>query len=521
LPDSKPAASLDQGLLADFDRDVWKKVPHLEEGRVVNASPLLDLTQVLKDGAKQEFGFDLSGSAFSVYGKLDASLLGGSVKMRPAVQIIREAILSGRLKRGTLVFEATSGNFGIALGQLGKLGLKVVVLVSRKLQPGVLDELEASDVKTVDLDVEICPTPGMKTDPNLLVARIVADNMRDRFSELGLDLGPFDRSRQKVEELLSRQDVINLAKALADAYGGFCPAQYENELNVRAHEEVTGPEIEQQLSALGQTFGEFAVVCAFGTGGTSMGLSRFMESKYAKKAVHVIFPREGQDVAGIRTRNNAAGLKFYQPGIYAGQHDVDFDQARRLMAYLTQKKGLDIGESGALALYAVLQMVNFGLAGRYLVIVADGVKKYEGGLVTESKDDTEGKLEVTAEQAKAHLSSYGEVIWTHPGYIPNDQGAKVVMAAIGDTGNAPPFDVARAIDVAQTVATGQPSPGLKALADKGNGRVLLVCMSGNTSLRVAKILAEKGISAQSLTGGITNLAQADGTPIFSLVKPAS
>ena len=67
--------------------------------------------------------------------------------MRPAVQIIHDAIRSGRLKRGQIVFEATSGNFGIALGRLGKLGLQVVVLVSRKLQEGVLDELEASGVR--------------------------------------------------------------------------------------------------------------------------------------------------------------------------------------------------------------------------------------------------------------------------------------------------------------------------------------------------------------------------------------
>jgi cysteine synthase len=106
----------------------------------------------------------------------------------------------------------------------------------------VIKELEGSGVKTIDLDV--CPAPGMQMDPNLLVAKIVAANMRDRFREIGLDLRPFDDSRSRVEELLARQDVINLAKAFADAYGGFCPAQYENELNPTAHESVTGPEME-------------------------------------------------------------------------------------------------------------------------------------------------------------------------------------------------------------------------------------------------------------------------------------
>ena len=43
-------------------------------------------------------------------------------------------------------------------------------------------------------------------------------------------------------------------------------------------------------------------MCAFGTGGTSGGLSRYMNEKYGKKAIHVVFPPPGQDVAGIRTK---------------------------------------------------------------------------------------------------------------------------------------------------------------------------------------------------------------------------
>ncbi|MDA4131967.1 MAG: pyridoxal-phosphate dependent enzyme [Thaumarchaeota archaeon] len=521
LQDSTSASSFDGDLLEAFDREIWRKVPHEQDGRVVNGSPLVDLTQVLKDAAKEVYGLDFSNDGSAVFGKLEARLPGGSVKTRPAVQIVRDAIASGRLTKGQVVFEATSGNFGIALGQLAKLGIQVVALVSRKLQEGVLEELERSGVKTVDLDVDICPAPGVQMDPNLLVAKIVASNMRERLQEIGLELKPFDDSRSKVEELLARQDVIDLAKALADAYGGFCPAQYENELNPMAHESVTGPEMEQQLHALGRSLADFNVMCAFGTGGTSTGLSRFMQKRYAKKAVHVVFPREGQDVAGIRTRAKAEGLVFYQPDAYAGQHDVDFEQAKKLLVYLAKKKGLDIGESSALALYAVIQMVNFGIRGNYLVVLADGVEKYERTLGPDGEESIEGKLEVTLEQAKAHLSEYGAVVWTHPGYAPNDEGAKLVVSALGGGKNSAALEVASPTDVARAVTSRQVPTGLMQIVDNRPGRVLLVCMSGNTSLRVAQLLSEKGIKSQSLMGGITGLAQGSGRPVLALVKPAA
>jgi hypothetical protein len=44
--------------------------------------------------------------------------------------------------------------------------------------------------------------------------------------------------------------------------------------------------------------------------------------KYGKKSLHVIFPLSNQDVAGIRTKEKAAGLKFYEPELYGGQHEV-------------------------------------------------------------------------------------------------------------------------------------------------------------------------------------------------------
>ncbi len=521
MQDSSSVPPVDRSLLDDFDRMVWKNVPHEEGGRVVSPSPLVDLTQTLREAAEEEYGLDLRGTDLAVFGKFESELPGGSVKTRPAVGIIRDAISSGKLRRGQTVFEATSGNFGIALGQLTKLGLRVVALVSRKLQEGVLDELERSGVRAVNLDVDICPAPGIQMDPNLLLAKIVAGSVRERLQEIGLDSGPFDAARPKVEELLGRQDVINLAKVLAETYGGFCPAQYENELNPRVHETVTGPEIAQQLKEAGLSMGDFNVVCAFGTGGTSAGLSRFMQSTYGKKLVHVVFPQEGQDVAGIRARSRADGLTFYQPELYAGQHDVDFEQARKLLANLAGRRNLDLGESSGLALYAVIQMVNYGVQGRFVVILADGIEKYRRMLRQAEKDETEGKLEVTLQQARQYLDKYAAVVWTHPGYAPNDEGVRLLTASLSNGSETRPLEVMPAMDIARAVATRQLSPKLIQAVDKRPKSVLLVCMSGNTSLRMAQLLAEKGIKSQSLVDGITNLARENGKPLAALIRPAS
>src|SRR5260370_2364860 len=186
-----------------------------------------------------------------VFGKLDSQIFGGSVKVRPAVEIIRDAIITGKLRSGQNIFEATSGNFGLALGMLRDLGLEVIVLVSRKLQGVVLDELKNAGARSVNLDVDICPAPGLKIDQNLVVAKAAAASVREPLAQLALDTSVFDKNRGDVEALLAKQDVISLAKLLAKIYAGFCPEQSDNELNVRSHEPTTAPEIDQQLKAQG------------------------------------------------------------------------------------------------------------------------------------------------------------------------------------------------------------------------------------------------------------------------------
>ncbi|MGC8676548.1 MAG: pyridoxal-phosphate dependent enzyme, partial [Candidatus Micrarchaeia archaeon] len=354
-----------------FDRQVYANVPHIENGRVVSPTPLVDITDFVKNAALDVYGVKLN-NPFEVFGKQESSLPGGSIKTRPATNIIRDAILAGRIRRGTAVFEATSGNFGLALSLLNGLGVNAVCIISRKLEQGVKDALARCGAKTIYINAEICPVPFAGYAEQSQNYSMINDVL-DQLNRLGFDAGKANRS-EEVRKAIINQDAIGLAQALAQAYGGFCTEQYTNESNVRAYQGVMGKEIEQQLAALGKIAKDFEIVCAFGTGGTSTGLSTYFSDRYGTKNVLVAFPKPAQDVAGIRTKENARGLRFYMPQIYAGEVEVDFDEAKQLIGYAA-KKQLSIGESSAIVLYAAIREIASGRR-KMLVMLADGNEKY-------------------------------------------------------------------------------------------------------------------------------------------------
>ncbi len=492
----------DAELLERFRNQVWSKVPHPggEGEGIVNPTPMEDLTGDLIECARSVYSIDLSGAGITVLGKLDSRLPTGSIKVRPAVYIIHEAIASGRLRGGQAIIEATSGNFGIALGQASRLGITVISLVSRKLQEGVFEELRNEDVKIMDLDMDICPAPGMEGSADALAAKAAAANIRSQISGLGFDPDMFDDSIQEIESLLAAQDIINLAKLLARIYGMFCPEQYDNTMNIDVHRTVTAVEIDQQIREKDRgTLGDYEVVCAFGTGGTSGGISEYVSEKYGKKSVHVVFPPAGQDVAGIRTINKASGLGLYRPEAYARQHEVDYGEARRLLKFFVDK-GHDIGESSALALYEVIKMAEKG-GGKYVVIIADGIAKYKKNLESQASRP----VQVSLEDAAAAAGKYDRIVWVHTQYTPRPEGIQMMARALGVDESK--IHVPKARTVERMLQT-QQIP--EELGEVKSGRTLLVCMAGNTSLMAAGVLSAGGAAAESLTGGITELPEGRG-----------
>ena len=496
--------TVDNALIQKFEQEIWNKIPHREGDKIVNATPLVDLTQDFKECAKNVFKVDLDNQDLKIYGKFDSELLSGSIKVRAASHIIHEAIKSGKCNGKRVVIEATSGNFGIALGLLSKLGVTVVALVSRKLQEGVFKELRNENIRIMDLDMDICPAPGMENKADEMAAKATAANVRSQLAEMGFDPEVFDKNIGEIETLLAKQDIINLASFLAEIYGMFCPKQYDNELNIDIHNTVTAPEIDQQLHENGDSLENYDLVCSFGTGGTSGGLSKYMSEKYNKKAVHVVFPPQGQDVAGIRTHSKAEGLTLYNPEAYT-EHVVDFEKAKFLLKFFVDK-GYDIGESTALELYSTLEMVSAGLGSKFVIMVADGIEKYRKNFEQISQDKL--PMRISLEDAASVASEYDRIVWVHTQYTPKEEGIEMIAKSLGVDKSK--IAVPKAGTINTLLSTQQVPDELSKEFDGSNGKSLLVCMAGNTSFMTAQVLASKGIVTQSLNGGITDLPEGRG-----------
>ena len=508
--------NIDSILLERFEQEIWNKVPHLEGTKIVNATPLVDLTEDFKECAKNVYKFELDDTDLKVYGKFDSTLLSGSIKVRAATHIIHDAIASGKLKGNQTVIEATSGNFGIALGLLSKIGVSVVALVSRKLQEGVFKELRNENIRIMDLDMDICPAPGMENRANELAAKATAGNIRSQLSELGFNPEIFDINIQEIEALLAKQDIINLARFLAKIYNLFCPKQYDNELNVDVHRTITAPEIDQQLHENGDSLENYQIICSFGTGGTSGGLSQYMAKKYEKKSIHVVFPVPGQDVAGIRTKAKALGLTLYKPDTFAAEHEVDYEKAKFLLKFFVDK-GYDIGESTALELFAAMQMAKSGNYQKFIIIVADGIEKYRKNFEQISKKQM--RINISLDEASSIVDDYDRIIWVHTQYTPKEAGIEMLAKSLGVDKSK--ISVPKARTINELLSTQKIPEELSKELNGSKGKSLLVCMAGNTSLMTAQVLASKGIITQSLNGGITNLPEGRGRNPGEFIKAAT
>lgn len=519
-------------LLERFEQNIWSKVPHLEgdqngKGIIVGATPLIDITEDLRECANSIYKIQL-GSDLKIWGKLDAELLTGSIKVRPAVHIIHDAIKNGHLRDGQAVIEATSGNFGIALGLLSKMGLKVIALVSRRLQEGVFEELRNENVQIIDLDMDVCPAPGIKGNRDEIAAKAAASNIRMQMINLGFAPEPFDASISKILELLQAQDIINLAKLLAEIYDCFCPAQYENDLNPKAHSTITAVEVDQQLAQNATKYDDndkrtestdsldgYRIVCTFGTGGTSSGFNDYMQAKYGKRSIHVVFPPAGQDVAGIRTQATADGLAMYRPDSYEGQHVIDFEKVRPLHRFFVKQKGYNIGESSALAIYAAMKMSQENKAQKFVIILADGIAKYRKAM--EAAEKMTGRIQVSLEEASESADDYDKIVWVHPHYTPQEEGIEVIARSLGVDRDKIIVQKAGAVEELLTTQKVPEEMG----RDLSGGKCLLICMAGNTSLMATKVLAGNGITTESLNGGITGLPEGMMKNPGRLVKTAT
>ncbi len=186
--------------------------------------------------------FTYKGKKRTIYAKAENINMTGSIKDRMALYILQRAHETGGIKPGDTIVEATSGNTGISFAAVGRsLGHPVTIFM-----PDWMSK------ERVDLILSY----GAKVNP---VTR---------------EQGGFLGSIRQTEELaVNRKDV-------------FLPCQFSNDANVDAHFQTTGPEIWWQFNFMGLVPDAFTA--GVGTGGTVMGVGRFLRKLHPGIRIHPI-----------------------------------------------------------------------------------------------------------------------------------------------------------------------------------------------------------------------------------------
>ena len=111
------------------------------------------------------------------------------------------------------------------------------------------------------------------------------------------------------------------------------------------------------------------------------------------------------------------------------------------------------------------------------------------------------------------------MIWVHTQYTPREEGIELLAKSLGIDKSKIVVPNAR---TAQQLLSGQQVPEeIDQVLQDSKGKSLMVCMAGRTSLMAANVLAEKGIKTDSLTGGISGIAQSETKDISEIIEQAS
>ena len=285
-------------------------------------------------------------SDFVLYAKLEWLNPFGSIKDRAAAYLIRDLERHGGLSERRGIVEPTSGNTGISLAAMcAALGYRMRAVVPNRvpLEKKVLLRIAGAELDVVNDDV--CPSPGMG------------------------------------------EGSINLAKtyarAQADKY--VMPNQYENEENIRAHYETTGPEIWRQ------TEGRLThLFLSLGTCGTVTGCGRFLKERNPDLRIVAVQPSEGHDVPGLRNVGQLDVTKLYDPSLIDEILEVEYELAYGRALDLARSEGLLAGPSSGLILEGARRVIERDRVGVGVMICPDNVFKYVSNMVKHAPKLTEG-----------------------------------------------------------------------------------------------------------------------------------
>jgi len=257
-----------------------------------------------------------------VFGKLEGNNPGGSVKDRPALNMIRSALDRGDINKSTKLIEATSGNTGIALALMASLfGLEIELIMPANSTRERVLTMEAFGAKVILLEsIEIC--------------------------------------RDYAEE-----------KSATGEY--FMLDQFANPDNYMAHYKTTGPEL---LRDTNNTLTHF--VSSMGTTGTIMGCSRYL--KEINPAIQVIGcqPTENSSIPGIRRWPEEYLPKIFEPSRVDRIIDVSQEEATIMTRRLAKEEGIFAGMSSGGAAYAALKLADELESGVIVFVVCDRGDRY-------------------------------------------------------------------------------------------------------------------------------------------------
>jgi len=257
-----------------------------------------------------------------IFGKLEGNNPGGSVKDRPALNMIQSALQRGDIKPGTKLIEATSGNTGIALAMIASLfELEIeLVLPSNSTRERTLT-MEAFGAKVTLLDgIELC--------------------------------------RDYAED-----------KAANDGY--FMLNQFANPDNYMAHYKTTGPEIWRDTNGKITHF-----VSSMGTTGTIMGCSRYFKEVNPDIQIVGCQPVEGSSIPGIRRWPEAYLPKIFDPSRVDRIIDITESEATLTARKMAKQEGVFAGMSSGGALSAAIQLAEELHDGVIVFICCDRGDRY-------------------------------------------------------------------------------------------------------------------------------------------------
>jgi cysteine synthase B len=266
-------------------------------------------------------------SAVKIFGKLEGTNPGGSVKDRPAFYMIQMAEESGELTREKTIVEPTSGNMGIAMAMIGAAkGYKVKLFMPECVSTERQLVLQA-------YGAEVVLTPARE----------------------GVD-GAIQRAHQAVSEE-------------PDKY--YMPNQFDNENNILAHYKTTGPEIFTQTGGSVDVF-----VAGMGTTGTLMGTGRYLKEKKPSVRIIGVEPTVGHTIQGLKNLVESRVPQIYNGSALDEKLTVEDGEAFETSRLLALKEGLLVGMSSGAAVAGALRVAEDMKEGTIVTLLPDRGDRY-------------------------------------------------------------------------------------------------------------------------------------------------